>query len=323
VLVGSRGSVWELSRSALLSGRSRERREFRSFALESFDGGTLSSEDLHGKVALVAFWASWCGPCREELPLLDSLHRAVDRPDFAVIGINEDVNEEDGRAFAEQLGPELEMTMLLGRGRMRRRYHYSGLPYSVLLDREGRIVREYYGFGGREAFDVEVAGRVLAELGSLETGSSADHRAGDTSAHDHRREESSGPAMAHDHSHGPTREVTGGEMDALAAYLSEAQRLQPSKASDVPESHYEIVLDGLAQVDGATNGFMEEFPGTFELIQLMTLKTQLYVDVDRLPNLSDPQQFTERWAEHLSSLEYLLEAYQQLHRQETAAPSSK
>jgi hypothetical protein len=51
---------------------------------------------------------------------------------------------------------------------MRARYHYGGLPYSVLLDREGRVIREYYGFGGREAFDREVAAGVRAELGPAE-----------------------------------------------------------------------------------------------------------------------------------------------------------
>ncbi len=163
VLVGSRGAVWEAPRGALLVERTRERREFPSFALETFEGDSLRLEELRGKVVLVSFWASWCAPCREELPLLDSLNAAIQRPDFALIGIAEDVNEEDARAFADEIG--LQMPSVLGHGRMRQRYHYSGLPYSVLLDREGRIIKEYYGFGGRQAFDREVAGRVLAALG--------------------------------------------------------------------------------------------------------------------------------------------------------------
>jgi thiol-disulfide isomerase/thioredoxin len=315
VLVGSRGAVWETEPGALLAGRERERREFRSFALESFDGGTVALEDLRGKVALVAFWATWCGPCREELPLLDSLNTAVERDDFLVIGIDEDVNEAAARHFAEELG--LQMTLLKGRGHMRRRYHYSGLPYSVLIDRQGRVVREYYGFGGREAFDAEVAGRVLAELGSPAEVEMAHEHAGAATAaeHQHRQGNTAIPALAHDHSHGPKREVTGVEMDRLARHLPEARRLQPSASNDVPAEHWEIVLEGLALVDSQSNVFMEEFPGTFALIQLMSLKTQLYVDVERVPTLDDSQEFSESWQDHLDSIEYLLEAYQQLEQQ--------
>jgi hypothetical protein len=58
------------------------------------------------------------------------------------------------------------MPILLGRGDMWQRYQYLGLPYTVLLDREGDIVAEYYGYPGRQGFDTEIAGRALAELGS-------------------------------------------------------------------------------------------------------------------------------------------------------------
>jgi thiol-disulfide isomerase/thioredoxin len=140
-----------------------ERRAFHSFGLETFDGDSLSLEDLRGKVALISFWASWCGPCRAELPVLDSLGSAIERDDFLVVGINEDVNEDAARAFAAMLG--IDFPQLLGRGRMHQRYNYIGLPYSVLVDREGRVVYETYGFGGRAFFNREVVGRVMAELG--------------------------------------------------------------------------------------------------------------------------------------------------------------
>ncbi len=143
--------------------RGDARREFQRFALETFAGDSLSLEGLRGKVTLISFWASWCGPCRAELPVLDSLSNAIVRDDFQVVGINEDVNEEAARAFAAMLG--IDFPLLLGRGHMQRRYDYIGLPYSVLVDREGRVIYETYGYGGRAFFDREVAGRVTAELG--------------------------------------------------------------------------------------------------------------------------------------------------------------
>jgi thiol-disulfide isomerase/thioredoxin len=147
-------------------GRAGGRRTFQSFALETFDGDSLSLEGLRGKVTLISFWASWCAPCRAELPVLDSLSNAIQRDDFRVVGINEDVNEEAARAFAAML--RIDFPLLLGRGRMFQHYDYIGLPYSVLVDRDGRVVYETYGFGGREFFDREVVGRVMAELGPAE-----------------------------------------------------------------------------------------------------------------------------------------------------------
>ncbi len=149
---------------ALDGADSETRRPFRSFALESFDGDSLSLADLEGKVALIVFWASWCAACQAELPLLDSLNSAVDHPEFAIIGINEEQNEAAARGYAAAIG--LRMPILLGRGEMWRRYQYLGLPYTVLLDREGDIVAEYYGYPGRQRFDTEIAGRALAEVGS-------------------------------------------------------------------------------------------------------------------------------------------------------------
>lgn len=307
VMVGRRGAVWESAKRNLLEERTGERRAFPGFTLESFDGDTLSLQDLEGRVALVTFWASWCAPCRDELPLLDSLNAAIARPELALVGINEDVNESDAREFAGEL--DLRMTMLLGRGKMRARYHYGGLPYTVLLDREGRIVREYYGFGGRAAFDREVAARVLAELGSEGHSGLVLH----SGSEGHRLDlERHLPEMTHDH--GPSREVTGDEVGVLAAHLGEARAWGPASARDVPDAHWEVLLDGLAQVDARTNDFIQSSPGSFPLIQLMSLKTQLYVDAERIPALGDPGEFASRWAEHLRSIEYLLEAYQKLER---------
>lgn len=139
-----------------------DRQPFRSFALESLDGDSLSLADLDGKVALIVFWASRCPACQAELPLLDSLNAAVEHPDLVVVAINDESNEAAARGYAAAKG--FQMPLLLGRGAMWQRYQYLGLPYTVLLDREGHIVAEHYGYPGRQSFDAEVAGRALAEL---------------------------------------------------------------------------------------------------------------------------------------------------------------
>ncbi len=63
-----------------------------------------------------------------------------------VVGVNEDVVAADALAFIEELGG-VAYPILAGRGRQRARYHYRGLPYTVIVDREGRVIRTLYGFG--------------------------------------------------------------------------------------------------------------------------------------------------------------------------------
>ena len=164
VIVALAGTAaWRLPRTPAPADRVAEARPaFPGFNLETFDGGTLTHQDLEGVVTLVTFWASWCPACRAELPLLDSLDTAVQRPDFAVIGINEDTNEAAARSLVEKMG--LQMTQLLGRGLQRARYNYWGIPYTVLLDRDGRIVQTWYGYPGRHGFDTEMAGRAMELL---------------------------------------------------------------------------------------------------------------------------------------------------------------
>lgn len=145
------GRVYLLNSFRLLTGIDPEAREpFGRFSLPLLGGGTLSSEQLAGNVVLINFWASWCTPCREEMPALDSLRRRVeqDYPDFSFVSMNEDVDVSAAAGFVSELG--LHFPVLLGRGQLRRRYHYVGLPMTVLLDRQGRVVQRWSGFSGRE-----------------------------------------------------------------------------------------------------------------------------------------------------------------------------
>lgn len=102
--------------------------------IASADGQPLSVDALRGKVVLVNFWASWCGPCRKELPSLDRL--AAKRPDLVVIAASVDADRDDGvRAFAGRY-PHLR----LGFSALPavQRFGALGMPYSVVLDRSGR-----------------------------------------------------------------------------------------------------------------------------------------------------------------------------------------
>jgi len=148
------GRVYLLEAFRLLAGTPpADRPGFADFDLDRLGGGRMTLADLRGKVALLNFWASWCGPCRVEMPSLDSLRREISDSDFVFVAVNEDVDPSKAQGFVREL--KLDFPVLLGRGRLRDRYHYLGLPFTVLLDREGKVVQRWLGFSGAEQIQAE------------------------------------------------------------------------------------------------------------------------------------------------------------------------
>lgn len=121
-----------------------------AFALPTPAGDTVRLARFAGTVTLVNFWASWCDPCREEFPLMAALYREFRRRDFEIVAISDDVDAGKMAAFLGAFRPPFPI--LAGGGRMKALYHYRGLPYSVLLDRRGRVIERIFGFGGAAAF---------------------------------------------------------------------------------------------------------------------------------------------------------------------------
>src|SRR5258705_63544 len=121
-----------------------------AFALPDLAGKPVRLEDYRGKVTLVNFWASWCGPCRAEFPHMADLYRSFGRDRFDIAAISDDVDSGKMRAFVAEFRPPFPI--LVGGGRMKAIYHYRGLPYSVLLDKQGRTIERIFGFGGETEF---------------------------------------------------------------------------------------------------------------------------------------------------------------------------
>lgn len=145
------------------------RAEFPDTRLARLTGGdSIGLSEFRGRVTVVNFWASWCAPCRKEMPALADYARTTDPSHVAIVGFNEDAVPADALAFLEQLGGS-PYPHGQGEGRLRSRYNYRGLPYTVVLDGEGRLVRGFYGFGDtvdpiRAAVEAELlrAGRAEA-----------------------------------------------------------------------------------------------------------------------------------------------------------------
>ena len=111
------------------------------FTVGSATGEQVSAGDFDGRVLLVNFWATWCAPCVEEMPMLDEVHRAYADEGLAIVGVALD-DVARARAFADELG--ISYPVLLGATdvmALSRAYgNLSGqLPYTVLVGRDGRV----------------------------------------------------------------------------------------------------------------------------------------------------------------------------------------
>jgi cytochrome c biogenesis protein CcmG, thiol:disulfide interchange protein DsbE len=101
-------------------------------------GGRASLADFKGKVVVLNFWASWCGPCRDESPLLQRWQRRIEQQDATVLGVDALDVTSDARAFARRYG--LTYPMLRdGGGETRGRFGIAGFPETFVVDRQGRI----------------------------------------------------------------------------------------------------------------------------------------------------------------------------------------
>lgn len=113
------------------------------FSLPATDGATVRLSDLRGRPVLLNFWATWCAPCRHELPLLQAAQQPQGEG-LVVLGINVRESPDKVSAFASEL--DLELPLLLDRdGRVGDAYRVYGLPTSLLVDRDGLIAARHVG----------------------------------------------------------------------------------------------------------------------------------------------------------------------------------
>ena len=108
-------------------------------------GQPVTVSQHRGKVVIVTFWASWCGPCRKELPMLGQVQKTVGREHMEVIAIN---LTESARQFNGVIkeNPGLDLTWVRDRGRTSDLYGVKALPNMFIIDREGRIAHTHLGY---------------------------------------------------------------------------------------------------------------------------------------------------------------------------------
>ena len=135
------------------------------FSLPDLDGRPRGPAEWDGKVLVVNFWATWCAPCRMEIPLLVDLERR--RPGVRVIGIAVD-RPEAVRAFAEELGISYPILFDDLKGSTMRRYgnRFGALPFTVITGRNGVVA--YVRLGELEARELDWVTETLLSSGSLD-----------------------------------------------------------------------------------------------------------------------------------------------------------
>jgi thiol-disulfide isomerase/thioredoxin len=114
-------------------------------ALDMQTGQQVRLSDYRGRVVFLDFWASWCPPCLVSLPAYQRLHEDFQSPDWALIAINVDANEEDGIEFLADAKVTYPV-IADQQGNIGIPYNVRSLPVSYLINQRGEIVARYRGF---------------------------------------------------------------------------------------------------------------------------------------------------------------------------------
>ena len=109
------------------------------FTLQSVDGKTVSLAQFKGDVVMINFWASWCGPCRQEMPLLDNIYKQYKDMGFVLLGVNVEPDSHNANAWLKKT-PVSYPVLYDPKSQVSQLYQVQAMPTTVIIDRQG-IVR--------------------------------------------------------------------------------------------------------------------------------------------------------------------------------------
>jgi peroxiredoxin len=124
------------------------------FTLRSNSGINLKLSEHRGEVIMINFWATWCGPCRQEMPELDRLYQKYRKTGFLLLGVSVDDKPEAARAMAQQLKVSFPV-LFDDRKQASRLYDVDAMPSTLLVDRHGvvRFVHRGYRAGVEKQYE--------------------------------------------------------------------------------------------------------------------------------------------------------------------------
>lgn len=127
------------------------------FTMKDLDGKDVALSAFKGKVVLLNFWATWCGPCKAEIPMFVELQQQYGKDGFTVLGYSIDDEAPKARAFADEY--KMNYPILLGLGREDVQEAYGpmwAIPVSVVIDRSGRVCQKHTGLPSKSALEKEI-----------------------------------------------------------------------------------------------------------------------------------------------------------------------
>jgi peroxiredoxin len=115
------------------------------FTLKSVDGENLRLSEFRGEVVLINFWASWCGPCRQEMPVLSDLHDKYRALGFTVLGVNVEEDSAKARKLLQKM-PVSFPVLFDNESVVSKQYDVVAMPSTVLVDRNGNMRYLHKGY---------------------------------------------------------------------------------------------------------------------------------------------------------------------------------
>lgn len=126
------------------------------FSLSDTNGKTVNLSEFKGKVVILDFFASWCPPCKQEIPDFIELERTYGGKDFSVIGVAL-VSADEAGEFAGKMG--INYPVLVDDGKVSELYGpIRSIPTTFIIDKSGRIVKMYIGFRPKDIFEADIKG---------------------------------------------------------------------------------------------------------------------------------------------------------------------
>jgi peroxiredoxin len=151
------GIILAVFAASSLASSTLEGQSAPDFVLKSSAGDNLRLSEYRGDVVMINFWATWCGPCRQEMPLLDDLYSRYERVGFTLLGVNIDDDSRRAMKMIEELGVNFPVLFDDGKD-VSKLYAVEAMPVTVLVDREGTVRHVHHGYkpGYEEKYLTEI-----------------------------------------------------------------------------------------------------------------------------------------------------------------------
>jgi len=138
------------------AAENRDRKPAANFSLADSNGVRVALADYKGKVVLLNFWATWCGPCKIEIPWFMEFNKTYKDRGFAVVGVS--LDDDGWKSVKPYLAAKkIDYTVVVGNDEVAKAYgEVEALPTTFIIDRDGRIAFAHTGLVGKDTYEKEI-----------------------------------------------------------------------------------------------------------------------------------------------------------------------